>query len=125
MSSPGIGSLPASAIRIAVDRGRDPAEVKPTAEAIANIPQDASREGFRVGRVGGNRHLEQRLEVLGATVHGECPDILQSEVWRRSRGYARGEIRVLCSEASCFDPRSIRYRMDVRQVACICQYGAV
>jgi hypothetical protein len=63
-------------IPTAVDRGRNPAEAEPTAEAVAGTPQDAKREGLRVGRIEGKHYLEQRLEVLGTTVHGKGPDIL-------------------------------------------------
>ena len=56
------------------------AEAKPTAEAIAETPQDAGREGLSVGWIERNQIFEQRLEVLGASVHGKSPDILQSEV---------------------------------------------
>lgn len=55
---------------------------KPTAEAPADTEQHASREGIRAGPIEGSHYLEQRLEVVGATVHWKGPDILHSEVWR-------------------------------------------
>ena len=72
--------LAGATIPTAVDRGRNAAEAKPTAEAIAETPQDAGREGLSVGWIERNQIFEQRLEVLGASVHGKSPDILQSEV---------------------------------------------
>jgi len=56
---------------------------EPTAEALADTPKDASREGLPAGRIdGSSQYLEQPLEVLGDTVHGKCRDIFESEVWR-------------------------------------------
>jgi hypothetical protein len=78
---PGNRQLARAIITTAVDRSRDPAEVEPAAEAIAEAPQDAGRKGLRVGRIEGNRHLDRRLKVLGATGHkGKGPDVLQGEV---------------------------------------------
>ncbi len=65
------------------------------------MPQDAKREGLRVGRIEGNHELEKRLEVLGAAVHGKGPDVLHDEVWSDFADTPGAETRVLRSEALC------------------------
>src|SRR4029077_1023028 len=111
-------------VATAVDRGRNPAETEPTAEAIADTPQGTSREGLPLGRIERGCYLEQRLEVLGAAVHGKSPDIFQSEVWGDFAD-TPGARFVRCVREPHADPPSVRLRMDVRRAACICQYGAV
>ena len=69
-------------IRRAVGRRRDPAEVEPTAEAIAGAPQDTRRQRRRARKVEGHHDVEQGGEVAGATVGRKGPDVLDREVRR-------------------------------------------
>src|SRR6478752_5744016 len=110
--------------RFAVDRSRDLAEVEPGAEAVAEVPEEASWPGFRLGRVKGGGHVEQVLEVIGAAPHGQCPDVFQGEVGNELVD-APGAAFLLGVRELHRGPPSIRCRMDRTPPACICQYGAV